>query len=754
MAVAFGLETGWKPRFGRLCNRRLSIINQAPAQSECEFMRSIVGWRFVVYIAVPLVMASLGAISLSYDLLRRVEAGSDAAELQRNKTVLTEAVTTLEKDLARLVVDNANWDEAFNNTAGQVDSVWFDRTWGNTLNVGQVYDTAAVLDPAMQSIVVGTSVGKRISQVEQILGDTPIAAFADMIGDASKRDGVVSGFVETADGPLAVAVARIARPGSALQGNGRLLLFGQTLKANWLGNLERRLLVGGLAIKAAGDATDSSLTLKGPDGRATFALVWKNRKLGQMVTGASWYKAAVVLGFLILVMTSIGFVSLRLVQQLAEDEGKAQHNAMHDHLTGLPNRAALTASMQALAEKGEDYAIAFADLDGFKEVNDSYGHEYGDRLIFMIGKGIRELATDATLCSRLGGDEFIILFSGAESADSAKTFAANLIAMLKQPFDMDGRLASVGASIGIAAYRGKEDVTEVLRQADIAMYKAKQSGKGRYCAFDQSFDEERIENLVIASELKSIIAARNLDIAFQPVVSAQTGEITGLEALARWPTTSARKVPADKFITVAESSGLIDDLGELILERACMEAVRWPGIRLAVNISAVQLNNPGFVKRSMATLAKYGVEPNRVEFEITETSLIHDTQRAKDVFKALQREGIKVALDDFGTGFSSIGYLRTFQFDRIKIDKSIVGKVLSSAAELAVVQGTLLVARGLSADVTAEGVETAEEASVLRLAGCTELQGYHYYKPMTAHNVTETLRKRQVAAVPRSVVVA
>jgi EAL domain-containing protein (putative c-di-GMP-specific phosphodiesterase class I) len=213
-------------------------------------------------------------------------------------------------------------------------------------------------------------------------------------------------------------------------------------------------------------------------------------------------------------------------------------------------------------------------------------------------------------------------------------------------------------------------------------------------------------------------------------------------------------VPPDKFINIAENSGLIDQLGELILEKACVHAAQWPDIRLAVNISAVQLNYPGFVRQSLEVLQRHGIATNRVEFEITETSLINDTERAKQVFKELQQAGIKVALDDFGTGFSSIGYLRTFQFDRIKIDKSIVEKVLSSAAELAIVQGTLLVARGLSADVTAEGVEDAEQASVLRLAGCSELQGFHYYKPMTAAMVTETLRRNAVAKTPRTAIVA
>jgi diguanylate cyclase (GGDEF)-like protein len=717
-------------------------------------MRTITGWRFLVYIAMPLVLASLGAINLSYDLLRRVEAGSDQAEHLRNKTVLTEAINSLETDLSRLVTENAQWDEAVKNTSNAPDLDWFKRTWGSTLSMGVSYDVVALLDAKTGAVLIGNTDGKSFNSAELLFGNLPLSSFNDMLDTKNVRRGVVSGFLQTPTGPVVLAMAPIMSPVQLPEGNGRILYFGRKLKSTWFDGLQRQLLIGGLTIDDGAVGEDNTIALKSPDGQNLLHLRWRDRQLGDIVTASSWSKAGLILGFLIMVMTGIGYACWRLVQQLVVDEGKAQHNALHDHLTALPNRLALTQEMQKLYAEGKPYALAFADLDGFKEVNDSYGHEFGDRLIYMVANGIRQLTSHAQLSSRLGGDEFVVLFAGNHAGDEAKVFAANLIAMLKHPFDMDGRLASVGASIGIAECDGKLDVVEMLRRSDIAMYKAKANGKNRHCVFDEMFDAERIENLAIASELKSIIASRNLDIAFQPVVNAKTSEITGLEALARWPSTSLRKVTADKFITIAETSGLIDALGEVILDKACAAAAHWPDIRLAVNISAVQLNNPSFVARSLAIVERYGIPLNRMEFEITETSLIHDTERAKHVFKELQSAGVKVALDDFGTGFSSIGYLRTFQFDRIKIDKSIVSKVLSSASELAVVQGTLLVARGLSADVTAEGVESAEQASVLRLAGCTELQGFHYHRPLSATDVTETLRKSKVAQIPRSVMVS
>ena len=713
-------------------------------------MRRITGWRFLVYIAVPLVLASLGAINLSYDLLLRVETGTNAAEYDRNTAVLTGAVTSLEADLTRLVAENATWPEAVANSVGTLNRSWFEHTWASKLSLGVSYDTVAVLDAASGAVLIGQSTDKSEVVTRALLGEGGFASFKDMLDIGNARRGVVSGYLDTSNGPVVLAMA----PLNVSDGNGRILYMSRSLKSGWLKAVENRLLVENLAVSRTQSGNQPHLNLKSPDGQVAFALTWNNRLIGSMITESAWTKASAVLGFLVLVMTGIGYVCWTLVQQLVDDEARAQHKALHDLLTGLPNRHALMNSMQVLENKKQPYALAFADLDGFKEVNDSYGHELGDRLIFMIAKGIRELADTAVLCSRLGGDEFVLLFAGDQAGEQAKAFAANLIAMLKHPFDMEGRLASVGASIGIAESDIDVDASEMLRRSDIAMYKAKGNGKNCYCVFDKSFDLERMENLSIAAELKSILASRNLDIMFQPVVNARTGTITGVEALARWPSTSPRKVSADRFVGIAENSGLIDSLGELILEKACVAAADWPGIRLAVNISAIQLNNPAFVRNSLEMLQRHGIEPNRVEFEITETSLIHDTDRAKLVFKTLQQAGVKVALDDFGTGFSSIGYLRKFEFDRIKIDKSIVNKVLSSASELAIVQGTLLVARGLSADVTAEGIESAEEASVLRLAGCTEFQGYYYHKPMTASDVTETLRRLGSAPAPRSILVA
>ncbi len=730
-------------------------------------MRRMSGWRFLLVIALPLVLASLGAIGLAYDLLNRVQSSGNQAEHERNKLVIGKALQAEEMELARLASQNARWKDAAERTANTPDAKWFATTWGNTISVGSSYDIVAVIDSSNGKVLLHNATGKSDILFAGALLGRDFPEIKDQLPSAAEGAGLATGYANTTLGPAIVAVAPIADPGTASNPgtgqsgidaavfNGRLLVFARLLDEKFLKSVEKKLLIKGIALGTDLSAESNQIVFTDLAGKPALALTWQDRDLGAILTQSSWHKASAVLGFLVVVMTGIGLVCWRLIQQLLANEDLANHNALHDHLTGLPNRLALVRMIHGLAQApNSQYVLAFADLDGFKEVNDSYGHEIGDRLICMVGGGLRKLSENAGLCCRMGGDEFIVLFEGATALQQAQTFAGQLISILAQPFDIDGRMASVGASVGLAEGFKGIDESEILRRADIAMYRAKADGKNRYCIYDESFDSERNENLSIAEELKQIIASGTLGIEFQPVVNARTKQIAGVEALARWPMSSLRRVPADKFITIAESSGLINDLGELILDRACRAAQAWPELRLAVNISAIQLNDPNFVKRALAVLATHGIAPNRVEFEITETSLIHDAEKASTVFKALQQAGIKIALDDFGTGFSSIGYLRRFQFDRIKIDKSIISKVLSNPGELAIVQGTLLVARGLSADVTAEGVEYEDEVNILRLAGCTELQGFYFYKSMDAKAVSALLSKTRLFPTPRTQIVA
>jgi diguanylate cyclase (GGDEF)-like protein len=705
-------------------------------------MRAISGWRFVLVIVLPIMIATVSAIGLTYDLLWQVETSGNAAERARNTMSLREVFDADLSELERIARENALWQDAAIQTAGNVNDAWFKSTWGQSISVGSAYDFVAVVDAADGRILAHNLSEKNTAATFESLAGLPFVAARSAIENATEDSQVVAGHMMTQWGPAAVAIAAIRNPVIGHTTNGRYLLLLRAHSERRLANLGRRHLLMGLHVDVATANAEADVKLQGLPGAPALYVSWLNKNMGSFLTQSGWQKAALVLAFLIVVMSGIAIVCLRLLRQLSDKEEQASHSAAHDHLTGLANRLSLMTELKSLT--GQPHTLLFADLDGFKEVNDSFGHEYGDKLICMVAKGIEQLAPNARLVGRLGGDEFVVVYDGMDGLLRAQEFSERMIKMLAQPFNMEGRMAAVGVSIGISQAELGVDENEVLRRSDIAMYRAKADGKNRFRVYDQSFDHERQENIAIAKELKQILDVRNLDVAFQPVVSARNGAICGVEALARWPKSSARQVSADRFIAVAENSGLVDQLGALILDKACAAAKAWPHIRLAVNISAVQLNNPRFVEQSLNIVASHGIQPNRLEFEITETSLIQDSERAKHVFKALQGVGIKVALDDFGTGFSSIGYLRRFQFDRIKIDKSITSQLLTSPSELAVVQGVLLVARGLSLEVTAEGVESDEEVQILRLAGCTELQGYHYYKAMEASEITRVLSQNRV----------
>jgi diguanylate cyclase (GGDEF)-like protein len=721
-----------------MLNKVVRLFGHGARQIKCGcVMRNIMGLRFIMVIALPILLASAGVLSMTFNLLNMVSDSADQVERKRHTDVVAHVLLGSLESLGRLARENGHWDDAFAAIYPQVDATWVRGTWGSVNSIRHSYDVAAIVerDTAAPLLVVG--------EKPEVLGNLPTylgksyRSLFDRLPKEGASPALATSFAMTSRGAALVAVSAIVPRDAAQVEPGflpRYLVLIRYLSPDFLYQIGRSQLVDQIEIVAAGSLTPPKLKMSNAAGDTVFAITWAEGHVGEAATGMARQRAAFTLGFLVLVMGGIAVVCWRLIQSVVGSEELAMHQARHDPLTLLPNRVALRDRLKALhTAKVKSHVVAYIDLDGFKEINDNFGHPVGDQLLIAVGVGIRQLSMAANTVCRLGGDEFAVLFVGDTALEDAGAFSLKLLRFLSAPFDLDGRIAFVGASVGIASSEGAGyGELEILRRADVAMYKAKADGKNRCCVYEPGFDTDRAEAHGIAAELRGLIEQGNFDIAFQPMMSTRDMCISGVEVLARWPQTSKRKVLPARFVAVAESAGLIDGLGELVLERACAAATAWPNLRIAVNISALQLSNPQFVERTLDIVAGYGISPRRLEFEITETSLIRDVDRAKLVFKELQRHGIKVALDDFGTGFSSIGYLRTFNFDRIKIDRSIISKVLSSPAELAIVQGTLLVARGLSAEVTAEGVERPEEVAMLKLAGCTELQGFHFHRPMTA----------------------
>jgi diguanylate cyclase (GGDEF)-like protein len=432
-------------------------------------------------------------------------------------------------------------------------------------------------------------------------------------------------------------------------------------------------------------------------------------------------------------------------------ETRIRYMAHHDCVTGLPNRVKLREHMTALFEQdatqGHIAALMLIDLDGFKSVNDTLGHEAGDCLLVEVAQRLRSLAGDNELVTRIGGDEFVILVQNLDDTETVEQMAAAVLARLAEPSSVVGQQVRISASIGLAFYPRDGQTSEVLlRNADIALYRAK--GDGRGCV--RCFDRQMVESLLLRRSLETDLRhalehaeQTELELHFQPQFSGTELRITGFEALMRWRHPTRGFIPPNVFIPIAEETGLIITLGRWVLNRACTEAVRWrPRVRVAINVSPPQLKDEQFAQEVADTLARTGLAPYLLEVEVTESVLLEDDERVLRIMRELKARNISIALDDFGTGYSSLSYLRRFPFDKIKIDRMFIEQLTTEPSAQAIMEAILLMGRGLDLDVIAEGIETPQQLAMVHRLGCSEVQGFLVGRPMPADQVSEFLRQR------------
>jgi diguanylate cyclase (GGDEF)-like protein len=416
--------------------------------------------------------------------------------------------------------------------------------------------------------------------------------------------------------------------------------------------------------------------------------------------------------------------------EMETSEKSAIKAARHDSLVGLPNRVFLCEALTHNLRVAQNVTLLYLDLDGFKTVNDTYGHDTGDSLLRILSAEIGDIVGKHGLLARLGGDEFAIMLASADAADKAEAISDAIHKLFQTQFDIDGRMANVGVSIGIAtADDHARDAIELMRRADVAMYDAKNNGRNLKRHFNVELDLKHREDLMIAAEMRDFVANRQFEVAYQPIVDSRTAAIMGIEVLARWPAASARTLEPSHFIKIAEEQGIIDDLGALVFDIACRDVAPIKGLRLAINVSPLQLNHPSFIDGFVETAARHDFALSRLEIELTENVLIRYPDRAKKIIADLQALGITVSLDDFGTGFASVGYLREFGFNAVKLDRSLTQAIATDPSAQLVAQGTVMIANGLSATTVAEGVETIAEADIMRLLGCQKLQGFLFGRP-------------------------
>ena len=440
----------------------------------------------------------------------------------------------------------------------------------------------------------------------------------------------------------------------------------------------------------------------------------------------------------------------RQAEALAVNE-KARANAVAetDHLTGLPNRRSIMAALDALREVGGDsrggFALAVLDLDGFKPINDTYGHSTGDTVLCEVGRRLQEAVGRMAVVGRMGGDEFAILLSICDEAAMAQELAECACAALESPFSVGGRSFRLSACCGVALLDKEADSLRALMAADTALYSAKAEGRGRVALFSPAMEKEHSRRAAIEAALREEATFASIRLHYQPIFDLQTGALRSFEALARWSCPILGEVSPGEFIPIAEQSGAIAGLGEKLFVQAIVEAKTWPdSICLSFNLSAVQLCSMNSAEKLLAALEEHGLDPRRLRIEVTETALLMDFEIARASLNALRSEGVRVVLDDFGAGHASIAYLREIRFDSIKLDGSLLASVAVSKSGQQLLKGVLDLCASLGTSCVAECIETEEQLAMLRDLNCRSGQGFLLGRPMAPAEARDFARSRIV----------
>jgi len=539
-----------------------------------------------------------------------------------------------------------------------------------------------------------------------------------------------------------------------------VIAFGASLAALWIAFRLRRTM-DRVQLYRAGAAVLMGLAISGMHytgmASADFPL---GSVCGVILTGidTEWLAVLVititlsVLG--IALLTSVLDMRLesrtaRLAVSLAKANEALTYQAMHDSLTDLPNRALLqdriSQAIQAAHGSTAQFAVLFLDLDGFKAINDAYGHVVGDKLLVQVAQRLSSVISDKDTVARLGGDEFVVLTAVTEPADAA-TVAEAILDVLREPISLDDHIVQISTSVGIALYPDNGLTQEtLLANADAALYHAKACGRDNYCYFEASMNANVHEQLQLLQELRGALARREFRLHYQPKFDARAGHMTGVEALLRWEHPQKGRIAPDQFIPLAEKSGLIVQIGEWVLDEACRQLSEWHAMghtswTVAVNLSAIQFNHVRLVDTVVQTLKRHNLEARFLTLEVTETVAMTDAAASMVIFKRLHDLGVRIAIDDFGTGYSSLLYLKQLPAHELKIDRGFVDDLQARGDDNAIVSAIIALGRTLNLKIVAEGVETVAQQQVLKQLGCDSLQGYLLGRPLPPHDLLASVK--------------
>jgi diguanylate cyclase (GGDEF)-like protein len=692
---------------------------------------------------------------------------------ERERTLLQNA---LNRGIARALNEQKSvawWDDAVTKiSAESLDEDFVNSNFGVFLTETYGHDEVYILNAANQPLYAFANGARAVpatyekhrgiltSVVGEARGDhhARLKSRPDAFGQDQKNYRTLSGALEIAhwaghilsvDGRLSIVAAITIVPNqdtSLLKGTPNLLVSVTYIDDDYIAALGRSLLLDNLSISPKPNLRNGTVSepFVGDDGTHAGFLSWTTQRPGRVLLNT----ILPLVAFGVIAVALLAMAMLRRLKasshELASREVQSRHDARHDALSGLPNRSHFAGRLQVAlnqlaAQKDAQVLVAYVDVDRFKDVNDTLGHHAGDELIKAVASRLTLLMRSDNLLARYGGDEFAILWI-ANGPNAAKSLAERIKDVFASRFDVDGQSLRVTASAGIAIsdHRGSS-ADDLMRQADIALYEAKAQGRDRAVFFSDDMAQRVEERLSIENQLRIALETGQLRLNYQPIISCETGKISGVEALLRWRHPERGEVPPGVFVPIAEQSGLMPALGEWVLCRAMEESRLWPNLLVSVNLSPVQFRQVNLEALLQRLVSEYHVDPRQFVLEITEGVLMESSNRTSHTLDAVHAMGFKTALDDFGTGYSSLAYLCNFRFDKIKIDRAFVSGMSKSESYAKIVNAVISLGKGLGMEIVAEGVETAAEVNVMTMLGCTELQGYFFSKPIEVEDMSKLL---------------
>jgi len=707
------------------------------------------------------VIAGVAVACLLYAVMTSARHANEAS-LTREQQLVQDAIVARGARVLREVESAATTASATRAISVQHDRQWMERHLGNWLEAFFDHDLVLVVDGSNQVEYARSRISGDTGSIDLPAGLSPVldllrgrlsvlpsrAMPIPAAKDSRGSSRSIALIEDLLDRPAIVAAVSVGSDNNLAHGNDSapIVVSVKYIDDRVLQDMSGRLQLAGLRMvdDPAHAAGQQVTALTDAHGAAIAHFAWQpTRPGGQIASTLLPFVAIAIAGFALLA----GLV-LRHIRHTAETisagETQLRHLALHDPVCGLPNRIYFGERLETViaeVRRGGPSAGAFyIDLDHFKDVNDTLGHHVGDELILNVTQRLSHVMRGDDLVARLGGDEFAIITTCASDSYSLQAIAGRIISAVCAPYAISGHNIIIGASIGIAVIdRHAGDAADILRYADMALYRAKNEGRNRACIYDAAMDADLSQRKLLEGDLLHAIRNDGLFAAYQPIVNASGDTMVAVEALARWTHPTAGVISPAVFIPIAEHSGLIVELGEWMLRRACLEGRKWPDLTVAVNVSPLQFRRSDFVDLVERILRETEFDANRLELELTESTLLGNLETAELSMLRLKAIGVRFALDDFGTGYSSLLYLRRFPFDKLKIDSSFVLSIETAPDAAAIVHAVVSLGRGLGMRVTAEGVENAEQHLFLRAAGVHSMQGYRFGRPGPAADITARL---------------